>query len=583
MSTSAEEKEALTLAQLLQADGLPGVFCSSMRPWRDIADEALSHLAQAKTPLYVRQGELVRIVRKEDGTPAIEAISDPALKDILAHAMNFVRISGRGPIHIPPPDNIVRNLVSRPSFPFAPLEAVIEFPVFRPDGTLILQPGYDRATRLYYAPGRALALPPVPEQPTDDEIVDAISLIDEAIGEFPYQDTASHANAYGLLLTPIIRQSIGGHVPIALVDATRPGTGKSLLAETVAMIATGRKAAMMAAPYNDDDEWRKRIASTLSDGATIIVIDNVHGKLQSSALDLVLTSHTMQERILGQSKNGVYAQRATWIATGNNIQLGGDIPRRSYWIRMDAQTAKPWQRGGFTHNLEEWVPAHRGELIAALLILARAWSAAGRPLPEKRLPHVGSFQEWVDTVGGILHFVGLSNFLDNLDHLYEQADSDTQQWAAFLHAWQATYGEREVLAADVVRDLKAGAADGAALGAELSNALPDELSDLYKGDFRRRLGKALAAHVGSRFDTSGLHIERGGIDTRNGSIYWKVTGLRVLRVSNLTESDLITNYPPREHLGGGGRGDSAEKIADEATGNKPAKPANPQTEQEGQA
>jgi len=401
----------------------------------------------------------------------------------------------------------------------------------------------------------------VPEQPTDDEIVDAISLIDEAIGEFPYQDTASHANAYGLLLTPIIRQSIGGHVPIALVDATRPGTGKSLLAETVAMIATGRKAAMMAAPSNDDDEWRKRIASTLAEGATIIVIDNVHGKLQSSVLDLALTSHTMQERILGQSKNGMYAQRATWIATGNNIQLGGDIPRRSYWIRMDAQTAKPWQRGGFLHNLEEWVPAHRGELIVALLILARAWSAAGRPTPEKPLPHVGSFQEWVDTVGGILHFVGLSNFLDNLDHLYEQADSDTQQWAAFLHAWHTTYG--------------------AALGAELYTALPDELSDLYKGDFRRRLGKALSAHVGSRFDESGLHIERGGTDTRNGSIYWKVTGLRVLRVSNLTESDLITNYPPREHLGGGGRSDSAEKFGGGATGNTPAKPANPQTEQEG--
>jgi hypothetical protein len=76
----------------------------------------------------------------------------------------------------------------------------------------------------------------------------------------------------------------------------------------------------------------------------------------------------------------------------------------------------------------------------------------------------------------------------------------------------------------VVRDLKAGATDGAALGAELSNALPDELSDLYKGDFRRRLGKALAAHVGSRFDTSGLHIERGGTETRNGAVYWKATG-----------------------------------------------------------
>jgi hypothetical protein len=298
MSTTAEEKEALALAQLLQADRLPGVFCTSLRPWRDIADEALTHLAGAHTPLYVRHGELVRIVRKEDGTPCIEPIADPALKDILAHSMNFVKLGGRGPMHIPPPDDIVKNIVARGAWPFAALEAIVEFPVFRPDGTLTLRPGYDQVTRLFYAPTPHLALPPIPEHPTDEQIVDAFSLIDEAIGEFPYQDTASHANAYGLLVTPIIRHSIRGHVPLALIDATRPGTGKSLLAETVAMIATGRKAAMTAAPY-DDDEWRKRIAATLADGATIIVIDNVHARLQSAALDLALTSHTMQERILG--------------------------------------------------------------------------------------------------------------------------------------------------------------------------------------------------------------------------------------------------------------------------------------------
>jgi len=578
---STDEREAHILAQLLQTDNLPGVFVSALRPWRDIADEALSYLSKAKTPLYVRQSELVRIVRKEDGTPAIEALSDPALKDVLAHAMNFVKIGHKGPIHIAPPDDIVKNITARPSWPFAPLEAIIEFPVFRPDGTLILQPGYDTATRLYYAPNPKLVIPPVAAYPTDEDIVDAISLIDEAVGEFPYQDTASHANAYGLLLTPIIRQSISGHVPLALLDATRPGTGKTLLAETVAMIATGRKAAMMAAPYNDDNEWRKRIASTLSDGATIIVIDNVHGKLQSSALDLALTSHTMQERILGQSKNGVYAQRATWMATGNNIQLGGDMPRRSYWIRMDAQTDKPWMRGGFTHNLEEWIPDHRGELIAALLTLARAWYAAGRPEPEKPLPRMGSFQAWVGVVGGILHFAGFTNFLDNLDDLYTQADSDAQQWAAFLHAWQATYREREVLVADVVRDLKAGLLENAAVGADLYNTLPDDLTDIHKGDFRRRLGKALASRVGSQFDESGLHLVKAATDRRSGAVYWQVAGVQVSQVLYLTDSDSYNQLPPSERLGGGERSIFGEKFSDESTGIEPAKPAHLQTESGG--
>jgi len=542
-----EEKEAAKLAELLQADGLPGVFVSTLRPWRDVANEALKHLARApKAHIYVRERELVRVQRKEDGAPYIVPLSDAALKHLLAQSMNFVKIGLKGPQHIAPPDDIVQNLQARGNWPFLPLDALIEFPVFRPDGSLLDTPGYDQVTRLAYAPVPNLSIPPVPEHPTDDDLVAAITLIYEVIAQFPFQDRASEVNTIALLLTPIIRQAIHGHVPLALLDATRPGTGKSLLAEIVALIATGRKAAMMSAPH-DDTEWRKRIAATLADGATIIVIDNVSSRLQSAALDAALTSYTIQERILGQSRNGVYAQRATWIATGNNIQLGGDMPRRCYWIRLDAQMSQPWRRGGFTHDLEEWVPAHRGELIAALLTLARAWFAAGKPAPAQPLPRVGGFQPWVDTIGGILAHADITGFLANTEQLYEQADNDALQWAAFLHAWHDAYGEREVLTADLVRDIKAGAQeDAGATTSDLYSTLPDDLADLKKGDLKLKLGKALASHVGSQFDDSGLHIERGGKDSRNGAFYWKVAGLRVSlnELKQKTESSR-TNDPPR--------------------------------------
>jgi len=32
-------------------------------------------------------------------------------------------------------------------------------------------------------------------------------------------------------------------------------------------------------------------------------------------------------------------QRATWMATGNNLHVGGDLARRCYWIRLDAGMA----------------------------------------------------------------------------------------------------------------------------------------------------------------------------------------------------------------------------------------------------
>src|SRR5258706_2075292 len=202
MSAPSDEQEAGKLATLLQADGLPGVFVSTLRPWRDIADEALPHLTHSPSAhVFVRQGELVRIRRKEDGTPYIAAMNDAALKHLLAQSMNFVRIGPKGPQHIPPPDDIVQDVLrGRGQWPFPPLDALVEFPVFRPDGTLLDTPGYDQATMLAYVPVPGLKIPPTPESATAAHLVEAITLIDEAIRSSPFQDRATCTNPLPLLL-----------------------------------------------------------------------------------------------------------------------------------------------------------------------------------------------------------------------------------------------------------------------------------------------------------------------------------------------------------------------------------------------
>ena len=54
--------------------------------------------------------------------------------------------------------------------------------------------------------------------------------------------------------------------------------------------------------------------------------------------------------------------------------------------------------------------------------------------------------------------------------------------------------------------------------ARLYNALPDDLTDIKKGDFKRRLGKALAYRVGTQFDESGIHLVKGDPDKRSGAV-----------------------------------------------------------------
>jgi hypothetical protein len=160
-----QDDVAARIAEMLQTDGLPGVLISN-RPLRDMSQDALRHLGRTKTRIYVRHGQLVRVQRKEDGTPCIETLTETAFKGVLARAMNFVKMTVKGPLHIAPPDTIVKDLLALGEWPFPPLESIIEFPVFRPDGTLIETPGYDVATRLVYAPISTLRIPPVPVEPT---------------------------------------------------------------------------------------------------------------------------------------------------------------------------------------------------------------------------------------------------------------------------------------------------------------------------------------------------------------------------------------------------------------------------------
>jgi hypothetical protein len=363
-----------------QRGDLPKIVVNN-RQLPDVTAEAIEALASHNDPpeIFVRAGRLVRVREDENGSPEIQPMDDPHIKGRLARVANYVRTTEKGETKVIPPDWLVKDVGQLPYWPFPPLEAVVEAPIMRSDGTIFDTPGYDPKTRLYYRPGEGLEVGAIPTAPTQADTQKAIRLLDEAVGEFPYEDGASAANTLALMLTPLVRQAVNGPVPLALVDKPQAGTGGSLLAETVAIIGSGRTAEMLGAP-RDEEEWRKQITAKLAAGATMITVDNVEGALYAPSLARALTARTWTDRVLGRSETVTVSQRATWIATGNNIQLRGDLPRRCYWIRLDARESRPWQRENFKHpDLLGWVARNRGRLVRALLTLARAWFAAGKP------------------------------------------------------------------------------------------------------------------------------------------------------------------------------------------------------------
>ena len=508
------------------AQSLP-VIQANARPMRDIVREAMDALQSANNPpqLFIRSGKLVYVGIDERQRPAIVDVSADHLRGRLDRAANFILRRESGDVAAPPPMDIVRDILALPAveWPFPALEVVVEVPTLRPDGTVLSEPGYDAASRMLYQPAPGLDMAPVPENPSPEEINLAVGLIVEALGDFPFlaeaEDgpNASWANTFALLLTPIIRPAIGGCTPLALIDAPQAGTGKSLLVDTFSVITTVRAASMMPYPRSEE-EMQKALTSTLLAGRSIICFDNVESAFASPTLALVLTAKEYENRILGFSENMVAQNRATWCATGNNIRPSGDLPRRCYHIRLDAKSSRPYQGRKFRHeNLLEWIGEHRAELLRALLIIARAWFAQGKPKHVEE--PLGSFEDWHRTIGGILACAQVEGFLANLHSWITEADEMAVQWENLLTELRDTYGEGWFTVSQIITSIRSSSDTSLT-----SFTLPDTLGDVDRrkqGSLERALGRSFTKRIGMRFGKSGLRLERK-MDGHGHVYRWRV-------------------------------------------------------------
>jgi len=212
-------------AQASTSPGLPQVQVND-RPFRTICQDGFDSLRSSNTPpqLFVRASRIACIEATELGRPFIADFDEAKLRHYLAQAADFYELSARGVRkEVPPPVDVVRNIQARnpATWGFPILEAVVEAPTLRPDGTVLSQPGYDAASRLYLVPSPGLENIDIPDQPCSDHIDFALDVIKDAIGDFPFVDPSSYANAVGAMLTSVCRHIISGSVPLALQPRER--------------------------------------------------------------------------------------------------------------------------------------------------------------------------------------------------------------------------------------------------------------------------------------------------------------------------------------------------------------------------
>jgi hypothetical protein len=355
-----------------------------------------------------------------------------------------------------PPPKVIKALLSMQNTRgLKPLDAVITAPTLRRDGSVISALGYDAASCIYIDVGRPLAL--IPIYPSELQVREALCYLMTPFKDFAFCSPLDRSIMLSALLTACLRPILPT-APGFGFDAPVQGSGKSLLAACVGVLATGTVPTVW--PHTagrDDEEVRKRIFTALRQGSRAIVWDNVTGLFDSASLASALTSPQFTDRVLGKSESLTVPNRALFMMTGNNLCLAGDMPRRILNCRINPDTETPFNRS-FDLDPLAYVTVNRQRMVVAALTIVRGWLGSSQYLFKNTMVagRMASFELWDSLVRQPVAWVNaciaVGEYADPMDAVIAAQVNDPEKDALndLLIALQDEFGDDPFSAKDVV-------------------------------------------------------------------------------------------------------------------------------------
>ena len=268
------------------------------------------------------------------------------------------------------------------------LVGIVNTPFLRRDGSLCERAGYDPISGLLFIPEQQV-FPAIASKPSRDDALTTLKYLDDTLlGEFPFVEKIDRSVMLSGFLTALDRRAMDV-APLHGFSSPVAGTGKSLLIDLISILLTGHRAPVIS-QGKTEEEFEKRLGTSLIAGDNIITIDNCNSELTGVLLCQALTQTLLNVRLLGKSQQVDVPNASTFFANGNNLVVAGDLTRRTLLCQLDAGVEQPELRT-FQRDVIETAYSERGKLVAAILTVLRAWHGASTAIGVDPL---GSFDEW---------------------------------------------------------------------------------------------------------------------------------------------------------------------------------------------
>jgi len=491
-----------------------------------IVDQAEAALMESGLQIYQRDALLVRVVKRsvptirnykrDTGVLGLVTVDTPYLTESLTRAAVWEKFDGRSKewVRTNAPEQASVTLLARSGhWKFPKLWGARSAPTLRPDGTVLQDPGYDAAMQVFYDPC-GVEYPRVPERPTKADAERAFKVVYDAFDSFPYVGDADRAVALSFVLTALVRRSLPS-APLGAISAPMMGSGKTLLADCIAILTTGASAPAMTFAETDE-EAKKTALAVLMEGDPVVLIDNVERPLEGDWLCSMLTSELYKQRMLGRTEMVSVPTRTLILATGNHLTVAGDLRTRTLLCQLDPKLEHPEQRE-FSYDLREKMIRMRPAIVTAALTVMSAFICCGESA-RKHVPPWGRFEHWSDMVRAPLVWMDCEDPCFSLRTL-EGEDPMRNEHMRLVALWFKAFKD-EVLTARAAID-RLNRASPTDDEVELKQVMLDVAVDKLGGISSKRLGKWLDRNKGGRI--GGYLIEPVG--HINHVTKWQVTQL----------------------------------------------------------
>lgn len=332
----------------------------------------LGQLLKKTGKFFIRGNTIVEIIHDNDEETILQPVDPIRMTSEIELVAQPVKVTTKGVVPTIFNKVDVERILKARNFKkeLPEIKIMTKCPVFTigSDGKLRTIIGYDPETGIL---SNTKAL-------DDVGIEEAKRILLELLDDFHFVSDGDKSRAMAALLTPacLFGQAIKARSPLQVIEADQSQAGKGWLVKLIGTLYN-QKIKTVTQSKHGPGGLEESLNKRLIEGHSLISLDNIRGKIDSPAIESLLTEDSYPARIPYMPPIDIETKRLMLLLTSNNAEMTVDLANRSCCIQIRKQPPNHKFKSFPEGDIIDHIQANHGKFFGAIRAVVSEWVTRG--------------------------------------------------------------------------------------------------------------------------------------------------------------------------------------------------------------